>query len=164
MADPSISCMATVNDDEDYRRVLRNNEKKITTLINPTLLLPVLRANGLLSESEHQQLDEMPMLQNEANRRAQLREGISVLNSFIKALQEEGEHMGHKILAVQLLAELSNLKPAPLPPPRKMRVYRAHTLPQSAVKSQTEWHTPLTITRSLLNESGVSSAVYQVHI
>ena len=162
--------MATVNDDEDYRRVLRNNEKKITTLIDPNLLLPVLRANGLLTESEHQQLDEMPMLQNEANRRAQLfkilldkREGISVLNSFIKALQEEGEHMGHKSLAVQLLAELSNLKPAPPPNPRKMRVYRAHTLPQSAVKGQTERHTPLTTTRSL-NESGVSSAVYQVHI
>ena len=161
--------MATVND-EDYRRVLRNNEKKITTLINPTQLLPVLRANRLLTESEHQQLEEMPMPQNEVNRSSQLfkilldkREGITVLNSFIEALQEEGEHMGHKSLAVQLLAELSNLKPAPPPPPRKMRVHRAHTLPQSAVKSQTEWRAPLTATRSL-NEPRVSSAVYQVCI
>ena len=48
--------MAIAND-EDYRRVLRNNEKKIIKLINPKYLLPVLRTNGLLTESEDQELE-----------------------------------------------------------------------------------------------------------
>ena len=158
--------MAIVND-EDYRRVLRNNEKKIIKLINPNYLLPVLRTNGLLTESEHQQLEEISVLQNEANTQLfqillSKREG-NALNLFIKALQEEGEHMGHKSLAVQLLTELSKLKTAPPVPPHKTTLYRAHTLPQSVVKRETEWHTPLTTTRSL-SASEVSSAVSQVRI
>ena len=161
--------MAIVNN-EDYRRVLCNNKKKIIKLINPNYLLPVLRTKGLLTESEHQQLEEISMLQNEANTgRAQLfqillskREG-NALNSFIKALQEEGEHMGHKSLAVQLLIELSKLKTAPPVPPHKTTLYRAHTLPQSVVKREIEWQTQLTTTRSL-SASEVSSAVSQVRI
>ena len=157
--------MATVND-EDYRRVIRNSERKITELINPRYLLPVLRAHGLLTESEHQQLEEMPMLESEANRKARLfkimlgKREENTFNSFIKALQEEGEHVGHKRLSIELLTELSNVKSTPPVPPHKMRVYRAHTLPQSAVRSQEE-HIPLTMTRSL-NVSGVTSTAYKV--
>ena len=162
--------MGTVND-EDYRRVLRNNEKKITKLINPNYLLPVLRANGLLTKSELQQLEDMPMLQNEANRKAQLfqillgkEEGNTcTLNSFIKALQEEGEHMGHKSLAIQLLSELSNLKTVPPVPPRKMTLYHAHTLPRhDQLSSETEWHTSLTTTTRSFSEPEVSSNQLQV--
>ena len=156
--------MATVND-EDYRRVLRNSERKITELINPRYLLPVLHAHGLLTESEHQQLEEMPR-ESEANRKARLfkimlgKREKNTFNSFIKALQEEGEHVGHKRLSIELLTELSNLKSTPPVPPHKMRVYRAHTLPQLAVRSQAE-HIPLTMTRSL-NVSGVTSTAYKV--
>ena len=153
---------------EDYRRVLRNNEKKITKLINPNHLLPILRANGLLTESEHQQLEDMPMLQNEANRKAQLFQILlgkgegNTFNSFIKALQEEGEHKGHKSLAIQLLTELSNLKTVPPVPPRKMTLYRAHTLPQhNRLSSKTEWRTPLTTIRSF-SESEVNLDQLQV--
>ena len=163
--------MATVND-EDYRRILRNNEKKITQLINPSYLLPVLRANGLLTESEHQQLKDMSMLQNEANRKAQLFQILlgrgegNTLNLFIKALQAEREHVGHKSLAIQLLTELSNLKMVPPVPPRTMTLYhahtKAHTVPRhNQLSSETEWRTPLTTTRSL-SELEVSSD--QVHM
>ena len=159
--------MATVYvNDGEYKRVLRNNERKITELINPRYLLPVLRAHGLLTKSEHQQLEEMPMQQNEANKKARLfkillgKQDENALNLFINALQEEGEHTGHKRLSVELLAELPNLEPAPPLPPRKMRMHHAHTLPQSTAKSQAEY-SPLTTTRPL-SVSGVSSTVYKV--
>ena len=104
--------------DEDNRCVLQSNETNIINLINLTLLLPVLRTKaGLLTEDELRLL-EIPS--HGINRRAQLVQillskprGEKTLNIFIEALQEEKEHIGHKNLALQLLAELSESKMVP---------------------------------------------------
>jgi len=103
---------------DDNRSVLQNNETHINNLINLTLLLPVLRTKaGLLTEDELRLL-EIPS--HGINRRAQLVQillskprGEKTLNIFIEALQEEKEHIGHKNLALQLLAELSESKMVP---------------------------------------------------
>ena len=115
--------------DEEYRRVLQNNEKNITNSTNLSCLLPVLRAKGLLTENEFRLLQEMP--EYEVRRRSQLvqtlqsKGGGNALNLFIEALQEETEHLGHKNLAITLLGEISSIKhakkPAPPAPPRKAR-------------------------------------------
>ena len=124
--------MATSSDnlsDEDYHYVLRNNEKKIANLINPTCLVPVLLTKGLLIENE------LKLLQGIApdKRGAQLvqilldKKGGNVLNLFIQALREEEEHIGHRNLAFKLLAEL----------PKPSFHCRAATLPAKPVKRQT---------------------------
>ena len=115
--------------DEEYRRVLQNNEKNITNSTNLSCLLPILRKKGLLTEDEFQLLQEMPAY--EVRRRSQLvqtlqsKGGGNALNLFIEALQEETEHLGHKNLAITLLGEIASIKHAkkPAPPtlPRKAR-------------------------------------------
>ena len=124
---------------EEYQYVLRHNEKKIANLINPTCLLPMLRAKGLLTEDEFKLLQEISP-ENRINRGAQLvqillsKKGGNVLDVFIEALREEKEHVGHKSLAFELLAELS--KPKPPPPPSFSRP-RASTLPvRSEIEAQ----------------------------
>ena len=115
--------------DEEYRRVLQNNEKNITNSTNLSCLLPILRTKGLLTEDESRLLQEMPGY--EVRRRSQLvqtlqsKGGGNALNLFIEALQEETEHLGHKNLAITLLGEIASIKhakkPAPPAPPRKAR-------------------------------------------
>ena len=114
---------------EEYRRVLQNNEKNITNSTNLSCLLPILRKKGLLTEDEFRLLQEMPGY--EVRRRSQLvqilqsKGGGNALNLFIEALQEETEHLGHKHLAITLLGEITSIKhakkPAPPAPPRKAR-------------------------------------------
>ena len=146
--------------------VLRNNENKIANLINLTCLLPLLRAKGLLTESESKLLEEMsPETQhNRINRGTQLvqillgkKGGRKVLDVFIEALREEKEHVGHKSLAFELLAELSKL-----PPPPSVFRPRALTLPEISARNEVRGqhfpkHTPLS-TRSFSESEGSASA------
>ena len=126
--------MATSNDslnDEDYQYVLRKNEKKIANLINPTCLFPVLHDKKLLTE------DEVKLLQGTVPEKKGARlvqillgkKGGNVLHVFIQALREDEEHVGHKSLAFELLAELSN------PPLLSSFRSRAASLPVKPVKS-----------------------------
>ena len=122
--------------DEDYRRILQNNEKNITRLTNLECLLPVLRTKWLLTENELRLLREMP--QYEIHRTSKLvqilltKGGRNAVDLFIEALQDEKEHIGHNELAKVLLQEVSIInrpKPAKKPPP---------TLPRKAKLSQTQ--------------------------
>lgn len=118
---------------EDYRRILHNNETKITNSTNLKCLLPILQTKGLLTDAEFQLLHDMPSY--EAHRSSQLvsillkKGGGNALNLFVEALQEEYEHLGHKTLAVSLLGELTSIKtktakkpapPVPLQKPSKV--------------------------------------------
>ena len=121
---------------EEYRRVLQNNETNITSSTNLTCLLPILRAKGLLTGDEFRLLQEMPGY--EVRRRSQLvqtlqsKGGGNAMNLFIEALQEETEHLGHKNLAITLLGEIASIKhakkPAPPAPHRKARASLSHAL------------------------------------
>ena len=122
--------------DEDYRRILQNNEKRITDLTNLECLLPILRIKGLLTENELRLLRELS--QYEIHRTSKLvqilltKGGRNAVNLFIEALQDEEEHIGHNELARVLLQEIANItrpKPAKKPPP---------TLPRKAKLSQTQ--------------------------
>ena len=127
--------IGTSSDDNYQQYVLRKNEKKIANLINLTCLLPVLRDKGLLTENEFQQISSVDSSENMKGTQSrqlvqimlQKKEG-NVLDIFIEALREDEEHVGHKSLAFELLAELSN-PPSPLRP-------RASTLPQNTVRSE----------------------------
>ena len=136
---------------EDYQRILLNNDKQIKNSVNLTCLLPILRTKGLLTDDEFRLLQEM---QYDTRKNVQLvrilqsKGGGNALQLFIEALQEEGEHMGHKHLAVTLLGEISAIKPRPPavakkpPPPTLPRKTKGtHTQPQpfsspQAVKKQ----------------------------
>ena len=116
--------MATLCD-EDYRRILQNNEKKITNLTNLNCLLPLLRQKGLLTDNEFRLLKEMPPYEvRSGSKLVDIllgKGGGDALNLFIQALEEEDEHLGHKNLAIMLRleSETSNIKtrPAKKPPP-----------------------------------------------
>ena len=148
-----------------YYDVLRNNKNKIANLVNLTCLLPLIRAKGLLTESESKLLEEMSP-ETQHNRGAQLvqilldkKGGRNVLDVFIEALHEEKEHVGHKCLAFKLLAELSKLPP---PPSLSVRP-RASTLPEISARSEVigqhlPKHTPFS-TRSFSESEGSTSAM-----
>ena len=126
----------TTSDEEHQYSVLRSNEGKIANLINLTCLLPLLRTKGLLTDKEFKLLQEMSP-ENRINGGTRLvqillsKKGGNVLDLFIEALREEGhsEHVGHKSLAFELLAELSKPK---MMPPRS----RASTLPEKFVRRE----------------------------
>ena len=123
---------------EDYQRILQNNERTIKNSINLAYLLPILRTKRLLTADEFRLLQEIPY---EGQKNSQLvqflqsKGGGNALDLFIKALQEEDEHIGHKTLAVTLLTEISATNRSPPPVSKKPG---PPTLPRKAKASLTQ--------------------------
>ena len=117
--------------DSNLRDVLQNLKSDITLTVQLPYLLPYLRQKRLVTETELQQLSsdgrESDSEKNGRLIRIIIGKGEEAFDLFVKALQEEQEHLGHSSLAKRLLQEQNRLKveaskprrPEPLPRSKK---------------------------------------------
>ena len=117
--------------DSNLRDVLQNLKSDITLTVQLPYLLPFLRQKRLVTETELQQLSsdgrESDSEKNGKLIRIIIGKGEEAFDLFVKALQEEQEHLGHGSLAKRLLHEQNRLKaeaskprrPEPLPRSKK---------------------------------------------
>ena len=121
------------------RDVLQSMKSDITSTIQLTYLLPILRQKRLVTEAEFQQLSSEGR-ESDSEKNGKLikiitGKGEDAYDLFVEALQEEQEHLGHSSLANKLVQERNRLldarsgnpaeqsskprRPEPLPRSRK---------------------------------------------
>jgi len=113
--------MAADLSDSKYRRLLQNCEREIAVQTNMLVLLPILRAIGLLIDEEFRLLHELPSYKKGSKlvEILQKKGAEGAFRRFIDALKQEKEHTGHENLVGKLQKEKENiLSKRPQPPPR----------------------------------------------
>ena len=136
--------------DAGLRDILQSLQSDIILTIQLTHLLPILRQKRLVTQAEFQHLSsdekESDMDKNAKLMRIIISKGEDAFDLFVKALQEEKEHLGHGSLAKRLLSEQRRLiagetkprAPEPLPRNKKPPTSAPTPPPKPSAKPQTQ--------------------------
>ena len=107
--------------DPNLRKILQKHHNDIASSVQLQHLLPILRDKGLVTDPEFESLltttAESSYEKNKKMVSIILQKGRKAFDLFVKALQNEKDHIGHKSLADTLVAARKEL-PRPRIPPR----------------------------------------------
>ena len=111
--------------DPNLRKILQKRQNDIASSVQLQHLLPILRDKGLVTDPEFESLSmttaESSYDKNKRLVSIILQKGKKAFDLFVKALQNEKDHIGHKSLADTLVAARKELRPRVPPRPRTQR-------------------------------------------
>ena len=111
--------------DPNLRKILQKHQNDIASSVQLQHLLPILRHKGLVTDPEFESLSmttaESSYEKNKKMVSIILQKGKKAYDLFLKALQNEKDHIGHKSLAETLVAARKELRPRVPPRPHAQR-------------------------------------------